>query len=320
MEAVPDIEEAGAGEEERGVRVVPARVLRRSTSPTADEELARATASLEAVPGTQTVWIHTAGCAHNTSDSEFLAGQLQAFGYALASDAQRDNAALWLLVSCTVKNPSQSALETLINRGRAAGKALLVAGCVPQGDRDAPSLAGLSLLGTHALERVVEAVQETLKGNTVRFLSRGPLPSLDLPKVRRNRFVEIIPLSTGCLGACLYCKTVHARGKLGSYAPAALLARAADAVREGSTEVWLSSEDTGAYGRDIGTSLAELLSSLLGSLAPDGSVMVRVGMTNPPFVLNQLDAIADALNHPCCFASIHVPVQSGSDAVLSASA
>ena len=78
---------------------------------------------------------HTAGCVHNTSDREFLAWQLQAFGYALASDTQRDN-------TCTVKSPSQSALETLINRGRAAGKALLVAGCVPQGDRDAPSLAG----------------------------------------------------------------------------------------------------------------------------------------------------------------------------------
>ena len=33
-------------------------------------------------------------------------------------------------------------------------------------------------------------------------------------KVRRNQHVEIVPLSTGCLGACTYCKTKHARGGL----------------------------------------------------------------------------------------------------------
>jgi tRNA A37 methylthiotransferase MiaB len=72
--------------------------------------------------------------------------------------------------------------------------------------------------------------------------------------VRRNRHVEILPLSTGCLGACTYCKTKHARGALGSYSLEALVARFRVAVADLAVrEVWLSSEDTGAYGRDIGT-------------------------------------------------------------------
>ncbi len=41
-------------------------------------------------------------------------------------------------------------------------------------------------------------------------------------QVRRNVHIEIVPISTGCLGACTYCKTKHARGHLGSYDPAAL--------------------------------------------------------------------------------------------------
>ncbi len=69
-------------------------------------------------------------------------------------------------------------------------------------------------------------VEQTLAGHTVRLLSKAPLPSLDLPKIRRNPLVEILPLSTGCLGACTYCKTRHARGKLGSYAVEAIVARA----------------------------------------------------------------------------------------------
>lgn len=58
-------------------------------------------------------------------------------------------------------------------------------------------------------------------------------------------------------------------------------------------EVWLSSEDTGAYGRDIGTSLPALLTACVAVLPPDGRTMLRVGMTNPPFILEHLDAIAE---------------------------
>lgn len=41
--------------------------------------------------------------------------------------------------------------------------------------------------------------------------------NLLLPQVRKNKFVEILPINVGCLGACTYCKTKHARGHLGSY-------------------------------------------------------------------------------------------------------
>lgn len=58
-------------------------------------------------------------------------------------------------------------------------------------------------------------------------------------------------------------------------------------------EVWFSSEDTGAYGRDIGTNLPELLRAAVKVLPPDGRTMLRVGMTNPPFILEHLDAIAE---------------------------
>lgn len=46
------------------------------------------------------------------------------------------------------------------------------------------------------------------------------------------RHVEIIPLSTGCLGACTYCKTKHARGHLGSYALEALVERVRTAAAD----------------------------------------------------------------------------------------
>lgn len=102
----------------------------------------------------------------------------------------------------------------------------------------------------------MEVVEETLKGiaiyshvhffhishscagNTVRLYSQrrsngqklGGAP-LDLPKIRKNRLIEIIPINTGCLNNCTYCKTKHARGDLGSYQPGQVVDRARQAFQ-----------------------------------------------------------------------------------------
>ncbi|XP_057998332.1 uncharacterized protein LOC110644378 [Hevea brasiliensis] len=268
------------------------------------------------IPGTQTIYIKTFGCSHNQSDSEYMAGQLSSFGYAL-TDIPED-ADLWLINTCTVKSPSQSAMDTLLTKGKRAKKPLVVAGCVPQGSRNLKELEGVSIVGVQQIDRVVEVVEETLKGHEVRLLNRKTLPALDLPKVRKNKFVEILPINVGCLGACTYCKTKHARGHLGSYTVDSLVGRVRTVIADGVKEIWLSSEDTGAYGRDIGVNLPTLLNAIVAELPTDASAMLRIGMTNPPFILEHLKEIAEVLCHPCVYSFLHVPVQSGSDSVLSA--
>lgn len=243
-----------------------------------------------------------------------MSGQLSAFGYAITEEPE--GADLWLINTCTVKNPSQSAMTTLISKCKNAKKPLVVAGCVPQGSQGLKELEGISIIGVQQIDRVVEVVEETLKGHEVRLLSRKTLPSLDLPKVRKNKFIEILPINVGCLGACTYCKTKHARGHLGSYTIDSLVDRVKIVVSEGVREIWLSSEDTGAYGRDIGTNLPNLLNAIVAELPADRSTMLRIGMTNPPFILEHLKEIAAILCHPCVYSFLHVPVQSGSDAVL----
>ena len=58
-------------------------------------------------------------------------------------------------------------------------------------------------------------------------------------------------------------------------------------------EIWLTSEDTGAYGRDIGSSLPELLWQLI-DVIPEGA-MLRLGMTNPPYILEHLEVCYSTL-------------------------
>lgn len=268
------------------------------------------------VPGTQTIYIKTFGCSHNQSDSEYMAGQLSAYGYTVSDDPEDSD--LWLINTCTVKSPSQSAMDTLIRKGKAARKPLVVAGCVPQGSRNLKELDGVSVIGVQQIDHIVEVVEETLKGHEVRLLKRSTLPALNLPKVRKNKFVEILPVNVGCLGACTYCKTKHARGHLGSYTVDTLINRVKTVIAEGVKEIWLSSEDTGAYGRDIKVNLPILLKALVAELPSDRSTMLRIGMTNPPYILEHLEEIAEILQHPCVYSFLHVPVQSGSDSVLNA--
>lgn len=74
-----------------------------------------------------------------------------------------------------------------------------------------------------------------------------------------------------------------------------------------------------AAGRDIGVTLPILLNAIVSELPPDGGTMLRIGMTNPPYILEHLKEMADVLRHPCVYSFLHVPVQSGSDAILSVS-
>lgn len=66
-----------------------------------------------------------------------------------------------------------------------------------------------------------------------------------------------------------------------------ILARAEQSFEEGVVELWLTSEDTGTYGRDINTNLPELLWKLV-DVIPQGCMM-RIGMTNPPYILEHLE-------------------------------
>ncbi|CAH1776155.1 unnamed protein product [Owenia fusiformis] len=271
------------------------------------------------IPGTQSVYLKTWGCSHNNSDSEYMAGQLAAYGYKITDS--KEQADLWLLNSCTVKNPAEDHFRNEINSARSLEKSVVVAGCVPQGDRKANYIQGLSTIGVQQIDRVVEVVEETLKGHTVRLFGQKKQDGkkiggaqLNLPKVRKNPLIEIIAINTGCLNQCTYCKTKHARGELGSYPPQDIVDRAVQSFQEGVVEIWLTSEDLGAYGHDIGVTLPQLLWKLV-DVIPEGAMM-RLGMTNPPYILEHLEEMAKILDHPRVYSFLHVPVQSGSDSVL----
>lgn len=269
------------------------------------------------------IHIETYGCAFNFSDGEALSGLLREAGYEIVADP--DCADAIIVNTCTVKDRTFLNFRKRFDRLRAASEAgegprVIVSGCIPKAYRKAPWLEGVSMIGPDTLESIGDVVAATLEGRDVQIL-RAEREQLSrrarLPAERRNPVIEILPISRGCLSACTFCQTRLARGRLASFRPIDIVEQARRAVGEGVRELWVTSQDTGAYGKDIDYSLARLLRQLC-ELPGDDPFRIRLGMTSPIWIYEDLEAILDVLEHPRMFKFMHVPVQSGSDAVLEA--
>ena len=77
----------------------------------------------------------------------------------------------------------------------------------------------------------------------------------------------------------------------------------------------MTSEDTGAYGSDIGVTLPDLLYQFV-AIIPEGCTL-RLGMTNPPYILDYLEDMAKILKQPRVYSFLHIPVQAGTYNIIS---
>ncbi len=261
------------------------------------------------------IYIQTYGCTYNFSDSEVMGGILEQAGFVLVSD--QSEADLIIVNSCTVKHGAETKFFNFLEKCKVP---VIVAGCIAQGDKKyvETKLKDVSIIGVDQISKIKDVVEKTLKGEVIHLLKPDKKAErIGLPKVRKNVVVEIVTLNSGCLGSCTYCKTLHARGRLKSYDKESLLRQIRDAVEDGVKEIWLTSQDTGAYGQDMKPkqSLSQLLEDILET---PGDFMVRLGMCNPNWVHKYLDELIIAFQHPKMFKFLHIPVQAGSDRVLKA--
>lgn len=256
------------------------------------------------------VFIKTFGCALNQSDSEAMAGVLRNEGHIIVYDDKK--ADVVIINSCTVKNSAENKLYQEIRKQE--GKIIIVAGCAPQADKTLieTKLKDYSIIGVNQISKIGIALKKSLEGEKIVFLKEEK-KVINFPRVRKNRIIGIIPLSEGCVGNCAYCKTKHARGELKSYKKEEIVEEIEKAVKDGAKEIWLTSQDTGAYGLDINETLPKLLED---ALKIKGDFKVRLGMLNPNFGVLYKKELKKVLLNKKMFRFIHMPLQSGSDKIL----
>ncbi len=256
------------------------------------------------------IYFETYGCSLNLADTETMQGLLVKDGFQLTKDINKSD--LIILNTCTVKSPTDSAFLKRIKE--LPKKPTIIAGCIPQAQPTLNALKGYSLIGTYQLKHISEVVEETLQGNTVILIAEEKQPKrLAFPKINHKEIIEIIPINTGCLGHCTYCLTKKARGELLSYNPNEIIKKVIQASKNKVKEIWLTSQDTGAYGLDIKTNLPRLLKDLIKI---PGNHRIRLGMANPDHIIKYLPELIEIFNSPRMFKFIHIPVQSGNNIVL----
>ena len=247
------------------------------------------------------------------ADGEILAGCLAQAGFQLAASEAEANVLIYN--TCAVKGPTENRIINVVKHAP-KGKKLIVAGCLPMinFERLRREVRFEGAVGPSVGKEIVDVVTRVAAGERVVDLDRlNGKPKLDLPRIKSNPVVSVVPVNYGCLGSCAYCCVVFARGQLRSYSLKEVLDRIRSDVADGAREVWVTSQDTACYGRDLRSNLAELLQALDGL---PGDFKVRVGMMTPNMVTDMQNRLIDAFKSDKVFKFLHLPVQSGDDKML----
>jgi tRNA-2-methylthio-N6-dimethylallyladenosine synthase len=269
--------------------------------------------------------IETYGCQMNQRDSELLTGMLQESGY-LPATAQ-DEADLVIINTCCVRDSAERKVYGRIDQLRQLkrdrpGLVLAVCGCMAQ---DAGSVERLLqrmphvdlVFGTHNSHRLLELLRQAeSRDHPVVEVWENAGEVVEHAIFHRAPGVSAsVNIMFGCDNFCSYCIVPYVRGRQRSRRRHAVLEEAREAVEAGYREITLLGQNVNAYGLDLEP--PDDFPGLLEALdAVEGMGRLRYLTSHPRDFDAKLIATLAKTTRVC--EHVHLPVQAGSDAVLSA--
>ena len=284
-------------------------------------------------PGAETVprtfHIRTFGCQMNEHDSERLAGALLADGLVASPDIESADVVVFN-TCCIRENADNKFYGHLGNlkslREARPGMQIAVGGCLAQMDQErirqrAPHVD--VVFGTHNLTRAPALLRRAAASGPVVEILDEPLPVTDptadqqvaaLAAVRDLPYAAWVTIQTGCDNSCAFCIVPSVRGGEVSRPFDDLVAEVGVLARRGVTEVTLLGQNVNSYGRDL-TRRRPLFAELLRAVGGvDGIRRVRFTSPHPKDLRPETIAAMAETDEVC--PHLHLPLQSGSDAVL----
>lgn len=268
------------------------------------------------------LYVETFGCQMNVSDSEKIVALLSKVGYHPTQDSSR--ADLIILNTCSVREKPEKKVYSSLGRFKGLKKGgrrliLAVGGCVAQqeGERLLENIPYLDIVfGTHNLHLLPDMVRRAEEG--ARLAETGFIDSeerLDLFPVEDgaggvSRFVTVMQ---GCDNFCSYCIVPYVRGREISRRSAEIIREITEMAERGVREVTLLGQNVNSYG--LKSSGEPDFAGLLRQVADiPGIERVRFTTSHPKDISPPLIACFAEIVKVC--GHIHLPAQSGSEAVL----
>lgn len=262
------------------------------------------------------IYIEGYGCAAQQSDVEIMKGLIVKSGLEIVRGPKY--ADIIIISTCSVKNTTEQKILYRISELQKNKKKIIITGCLVDANykKIKEYFPDASLVSTHRITEIHKVIKKLEKENKVELIGRKNIPKLCLPRIRENPVIATVQISEGCEGYCTYCSTKLAKGKLFSFPENMILKEIENAIKSGCKEIRLTAQDFFAYGKDIESNYLSLLEKVIKI---KGNFFVRVGMGNVNNLIPYLkETIEIFKNSEKIYKFLHIPVQSGSNKILSA--
>jgi len=255
------------------------------------------------------IHLRALGCRLNEAELESWALEFRTAGHTLVNEAS--NADVTVVNTCAVTREAVRKSRKLINRLRREspyGK-MVVSGCaVSTGEAGTASDLGIDLLIDNSKKsELVKTVTDTLP---ISIMPEGATLPAESSLFARNRQRAFIKIQDGCRYRCTYCIVTMARGEEQSRPVNDIIDEINQLFQQGVQEIVLTGVHVGGYGSDIQSSLTALVQKIL-----EFTDIPRVRFASvEPWDLG--DNFFSLFENPRLMPHMHLPLQSGSDAVL----
>ncbi len=263
--------------------------------------------------------VTTFGCQMNVHDSERMRGMLSSLGYEEAPN--RDGADLILFNTCSIRESADSRFIAHLGEAKRLksedpARIVGVGGCWAQSVKE-EVFERFPFVDVAFGPGQIHKLAEFLNSDSL--TAQGYFEFEDfsghLPTRREREFQGWLQISQGCNCRCSYCIVPSTRGREVSRDPSELLAEAAVLAADGVREVTLLGQNVNSYGRDLPKESRIGFAELLGRIdAIEGIDRIRYTSPHPKDMKE--DVIRAHAELPSLCEQIHLPLQSGSSAVL----
>jgi tRNA-2-methylthio-N6-dimethylallyladenosine synthase len=263
--------------------------------------------------------VTTFGCQMNVHDSERMRGMLASLGYEEAGE--RGEADLILFNTCSIRESADSRFiahlgEAKRLKGEDPGRIVGVGGCWAQSVKE-EVFERFPFVDVAFGPGQIHKLAEFLNSDSI--TAQGYFEFEDfsghLPTRREREFQGWLQISQGCNCVCSYCIVPSTRGREVSRDPGELIAEAENLAADGVREVTLLGQNVNSYGRDLPLEQRIGFSDLLRRVdAIEGIDRIRYTSPHPKDMKE--DVIRAHAELPALCEQIHLPLQSGSSAVL----
>lgn len=273
-----------------------------------------------------TFHVQTFGCQMNKHDSERVTGMLESLGSSCVETIE--DADVVVFMTCCVREAADVRLlgqvasmkNVPLRKGSPLEKRIIaVGGCIGQrdGDKLFGELPHLDVVfGTNNLASLPGMLKGVLEGDrhVVETLEESESFPTDLPITRENSWAAWLPITIGCNNFCTYCIVPYVRGREKSRTLEDIVDEAKRYVSAGVKEITLLGQNVNSYGRDLYGK--PRFADVLEAVADTGIERLRFATSHPKDLTDEVIAKFGTLD--ALMPALHLPAQSGSDAILKA--